>query len=181
MQTEASDPLILVEGDVRLEMGRESSLCHVALVVCELDESLSDSFPHAVLLWVSLNCSFLDLGVTLVLLLSVASSAPGFWNPLQLVPWPSRSLLLGKVHLTWLLVGPLSCLGHICSIGNTNASFASTNYGGADHFNAAASDFSRQGPTTSFCACLSFRGHSLSYSSFMNCECLKPVFQTCET
>lgn len=38
MQTEASDPLVL-EGDERVEMGQERSLCHVALVVCELDES----------------------------------------------------------------------------------------------------------------------------------------------
>lgn len=134
------------------------------------------------LLRVSLNCSFPDLGLTLVLLLSVAPSAPGSGIPLylQLVLWPCRWLLLGKVHLTWLLVGPLSCLGHIWSIGYTNASFASIDYGGADHFNAAASDFSRRGPTTSFCACISFRGHSPSYSrsflsDFMSCECLKLV------
>lgn len=81
-------------------MGQERSLCHVGLVVCELDESLSHSFHHIVLLWVSLNCSFPDLGVTLVLLLSVAPSAPGFWNlPLPAVgPLASRWLLLGKVH-----------------------------------------------------------------------------------
>lgn len=48
MQTEASDPLTL-ERDVKIEMGQERSLCHVALVICELDESLSDSFLHAVL------------------------------------------------------------------------------------------------------------------------------------
>lgn len=128
-------------------------------------------------LWFFLNCSFLDLGVTLVLLLSVAPSASGFWNPLlpaigplALQGAPPRQSPFNMAS-SWpsLLPGP-----HL----------ASTDYGVADHFNAVASDFSRRGPNTIFYAYISFSRQSPSYSSFlsgfMNCECLRFVFQICE-